>query len=99
MKLNDRALCDFAAQYSEKKRLHSAKDVASVAYEAYHKKSEKLLRQLMERRNQMLSDYLLKINGLTQEQVSVTMIDESLLEGFKKSSRYEMHVFTYEDME
>lgn len=99
IKLNDKGLCDYAAQYSEKKRLRSANDVASVACAVYREHSEQLLPKMMTRRNELLSNYLLKIKGLSPEQISVTTIDASLLKSFTKSSRYEMHVFTYEDME
>ena len=99
IKLNDRDLCEYAAQYSSKHRLHSSKDVTSVAWEVYHERSEKMLPRLMARRNEMLCDYLWKANGLSPEQISVTTIDESLMKSFVKPSRYEMHVFRYEDME
>lgn len=99
IKLNDKGLCNFVKQYSEKKRLRSAKDVTSVALELYQKKSEKLLPRLLDRRNKTLSDYLLKVKGLSPEQVSVTVMDERLMESFLKPSRYELHVFRYEDME
>jgi hypothetical protein len=99
IKLNDRGLCDYAKQYSEKKRLRSAKDVASVACAVYREKSEKLLPDLMAERNELLSNYLLNVKGLTPEQISITMIDESLMKSFEKTSRYEMHVFKYEDLE
>lgn len=99
IKLNDKGLCEYAVQYSKKKKLHSKKDVASVAYEVYRDKSETLLPRLMKRRNELLSDYLLNAKGLSPEQVSVTTIDESLMKTFTKPSRYEMHVFTYEEME
>ena len=99
IKLNDNGLCEYARQYSEKKRLRSAKDVVSVACAVYREKSEKLLPDLMVERNEMLSNYLLNVKGLTSEQISITMIDESLMKSFEKSSRYEMHVFKYEDLE
>ena len=99
IKLNDRGLCEYAKQYSEKKKLRSKKDVLSIAQAVYQEKSEKLLSNLMEKRNEALSDYLLKVKGLTSEQISVTTIDESLMKSFTKPSRYEMHVFTYEEME
>lgn len=99
IKLNDKGLCDYATQYSKKKRLRSAKDVTSVACEVYRDKSEKMLPGLMARRNELLSDYLWKVKGLTPEQISVTTIDASLMKSFVKPSRYEMHVFRYEDME
>ena len=99
IKLNDKGLCEYAVQYSKKKKLHSKKDVASVAYEVYRDKSETLLPMLMKRRNELLSDYLLNAKGLSPEQFSVTTIDESLMKTFAKPSRYEMHVFTYEEME
>ncbi|MBO7617930.1 MAG: DUF748 domain-containing protein [Bacteroidales bacterium] len=99
IKLNDKGLCEYAVQYSKKKKLHSKKDVASVAYEVYRDKSETLLPMLMKRRNELLSDYLLNAKGLSPEQVSVSTIDESLMKTFAKPSRYEMHVFTYEEME
>ena len=99
IKLSDKGLCDYAKQYSKKKKLHSAKDVTSVAYEVYRDKSEKMLPSLMARRNELLSDYLWKVKGLTPEQITVTTIDASLMKSFVKPSRYEMHVFRYEDME
>lgn len=99
IKLTDKGLCEFAAQYSSKRRLHSSKDVSSVAWERYHDKSEKMLPRLMAKRNEMLTDYLWKAKGLSPEQITVTTMDESLLKSFVKPSRYEMHVFRYEDME
>ena len=99
IKLNDKGLCDFAVQHSKKRKLHSKKDVVSVAEELYFEKSEKLLPQLMANWNDLLSNYLWKVKGLTPEQISVTMMDESLMKSFTKTSRYEMHVFVYEDVE
>ena len=99
IKLNDKGLCDYAVQYSTKKKLHSKKDVVSVAYEVYHDKSEKILTHVMKRWNDLLAGYLLNVKGLSPEQVSVTTIDESVMKSFVKPSRYEMHVFTYEEME
>ena len=99
IKLTDKGLCDFAAQYSKKKKLHSAKDVTSVACEMYRDKSETILPRIMARKNEILTDYLQNIKGLTLEQISVTTIDASLMKSFMKPSRYEMHVFTYEEME
>ena len=99
IKLTDKGLCSFAAQYSKKKKLHSAKDVASVACEVYRDKSETILPRLMARKNEILSNYLLNIKGLSPEQISVTTIDASLMKSFAKPSRYEMHVFAYEEME
>ena len=99
IKLTDKGLCDFAAQYSKKKKLHSAKDVTSVACEVYRDKSETILPRIMARKNEVLTDYLQNIKGLSPEQISVTTIDASLMKSFVKPSRYEMHVFTYEEME
>ena len=99
IKLNDKGLCNYAKQYSEKKRLRSAKDVESLAYAMYKEKSEKVLPKIIERRNALLTDYLWNVKGLTPEQVMVTTIDESLMKSFVKPSRFEMHVFRYEDME
>ena len=99
IKLNDKGLCDYAVQYSTKKKLHSKKDVVSVAYEVYHDKSEKILTHVMKRWNDLLAGYLLNVKGLSPEQISVTTIDESVMKSFVKPSRYEMHVFTYEEME
>ena len=71
----------------------------SVACALYQEKSEKLLPKLMAHRNEQLVHYLRNVKGLSSEQVSVTTIDESLMKSFVKPSRYEMHVFIYEDME
>ena len=73
--------------------------MTSVACEVYYGKSEVLLLHLMSRRNEMLKDYLLNAKGLSPDQISVTTIDASLMKTFVKPSRYEMHVFTYEEME
>lgn len=99
IKLKDKGLCEFAAQYSKKKRLHSADDVTLVACEVYRGKSEKMLTRLMAQHNALLSDYLHNVRGLLPEQITVTTIDASLMKSFAKPSRYEMHVFRYEDME
>ena len=99
IKLTDKGLWDFAAQKSSKKKLHSKKDVETVAYTLYHDQSEKFLPRVMDHWNKLLSDYLFNIKDLSPEQISVTMIDSSLMKSFAKPSRYEMHVFTYEDME
>ena len=60
---------------------------------------ETILPRVMQRWNKLLSDYLFDVKGLSPEQISVTTIDSSLMRSFAKPSRYEMHVFTYEDME
>ena len=99
IKLTDKGLCDFAAQKSKKKKIHSKKDLETVAYAMYHDKSELILPRVMSRWNKLLSDYLYNVKGLSPEQISVTMIDSCLMKSFTKPSRYEMHVFTYEDME
>lgn len=99
IKLNDKGLCNYARQYSDKKRLRSAKDVETLACTLYRERSEKVLPKIMERRNALLTDYLWNVKGLTPEQVTVTTIDESLMKSFVKPSRFEMHVFRYEDME
>jgi hypothetical protein len=99
IKLTDKGLCDFAAQKSGKKKLHSKKDVETVAYTLYHEQSKKFLPRVMDHWNKLLSDYLFNIKDLSPEQISVTMIDSSLMKSFAKPSRYEMHVFTYEEME
>ena len=99
IKLTDKGLWDFAAQKAGKKKLHSKKDLEIVAYTLYHDPSEKFLPRVMDRWNKLLSDYLFNIKDLSPEQISVTMIDSSLMKSFAKPSRYEMHVFTYEDME
>ena len=99
IKLNDKGLRDYAVRYSEKERLSSKSDVASVAYAVYHKKSQSILSRLMDRRNAVLSNYLLNIKGLPNNQVSVSKMDEALQETYSKESRYELHIVTYEDME
>jgi hypothetical protein len=99
IKLTDKGLWDFTAQKSGKKKLHSKKDVETVAYTLYHEQSEKFLPRVMDHWNKLLSNYLFNIKDLSPEQISVTMIDSSLMKSFAKPSRYEMHVFTYEEME
>ena len=99
IKLNDKDLCAYAKQFSEKKKLRSSNDILSVARAVYQENSEKILPKLMEKRNERLLDYLLNVKGLSPEQISITTIDESIMKTFSKSSRYELHVFTYEEME
>ena len=99
IKLNDKGLRDYAARYSEKEKLSSKSDVATVAYVVYHEKSKAILSRLMDRRNAVLSNYLLNIKGLPNNQVSVTKMDEASQETYSKESRYELHIVTYEDME
>ena len=99
IKLNDKGLRDYAVRYSEKEKLSSKSDVASVAYAVYHEKSNAILSRLMDRRNAVLSNYLLNIKGLQNNQVSVTKMDKASQETYSKNSRYELHIVTYEDME
>ena len=99
IKLNDKRLSEFAAQFSEKEKLSSKRDVESVAHTVYQTKSEAILSRLMDRRNAILSNYLLNIKGLSNNQVSVTKMDDISLETYNKASRYELHVVAYEDME
>ena len=96
IKLNDKGLHEYATQYSEKKRLNK-KDVESVAYAVYHEPSEQILTERMERYNEMLSNYLLNIKGLSSVQVAVTPIDEAALKSYDKASRYELHVTIQDD--
>ena len=97
IKLNDKGLCDYAAQYSEKEQLRSKQDVASVAYEVYHQRSEQMLPGLIERRNARLAHYLKTIKGLSPEQSSVSTLDPSLWDSYNKPTRYELHVSIYGD--
>jgi hypothetical protein len=53
----------------------------------------------MDRRNALLSNYLLNVKGLPSNQVSVTKMDDALLEAYHKASRYELQVVTQEEME
>ncbi len=99
IKLNDKGLCDYAVQFSEKEKLSSKKDVASVAYAEYHENSKDIISRLMDRRNALLSNYLLNVKGLPSNQVSVTKLDEASLETYKKETRYELHIVTEEEME
>lgn len=99
IKLNDKGLRDFAAQYSEKEKLSSKSDVASVAYAVYHEKSKGIITRLMDRRNALLSQYLLNTKGLPNNQVSVTKMDEASQETYSKATRYELHIVTEEEME
>ena len=99
IKLSDKGLCEYAARFSEKGKLSSKRDVESVAYTVYHAKSKSILSRLMDRRNALLSNYLLNVKGLSSEQVSVSKMDETSLEAYKKASRYELHVVTYEEVE
>ena len=99
IRLNDRGLCAYAAQFSEKPSLSSKKEVAAVAYAVYQNKAERLMIKLMDRKNDLLSNYLQHIKGLTTEQISVTKMDEAPLRSYNKPSRYEVHVVTYEDQE
>lgn len=97
IKLNDKDLCNYAVQFSEKEKLSSKKDVELVAHAVYFEKSKAILSRLMDRKNALLSNYLMHIKGLSAEQISVTKMDETLLESYDKASRYELHLVTYED--
>jgi hypothetical protein len=99
IKLNDKGLCDYAVQFSEKEKLSSKKDIASVAYAEYHEKSKDIILRLMDRRNALLSNYLLNVKGLPSNQFSVTKLDEASLETYNKATRYELHIVTEEEME
>ena len=99
IKLNDKGLRDYAVRYSEKEKLSSKSDVASVAYAVYHEKSKGIITRLMDRRNALLSQYLLNTKGLPNNQISVTKMDEVSQETYSKATRYELHIVTEEEME
>lgn len=98
IKLNDKNLCQFAKQLSEKENVRSGKEVSLVAYSVYHEKSEAIVPQLIDRRNEILSSYLQKTKGLSVEQVSVTSVDEGQLRAFQGASRYMLHVMVHEEI-
>ncbi len=97
IKLNDKGLCDYAVQFSEREKLSSKRDVASVAYAMYHEKSKAIIARLMDRRNALLTNYLLNTKGLNNNQVTVTKMDEALLETYSKASRYEVRLLNNEE--
>ncbi len=97
IKLNDKGLCDYAVQFSEREKLSSKRDVASVAYAVYHEKSKAIIARLMDRRNALLTNYLLNTKGLNNNQISVTKMDEALWETFNKASRYEVRLLNDEE--
>ena len=97
IKLNDKGLCDYAVQFSEREKLSSKRDVASVAYAVYHEKSKVIIARLMDRRNALLTNYMLNTKGLNNNQISVTKMDEALLETYNKASRYEVRLLNDEE--
>ena len=97
IKLNDKGLCDYAVQFSEREKLSSKRDVASVAYAVYHEKSKAIISRLMDRRNALLTNYMLNTKGLNNNQISVTKMDEALLETYNKASRYEVRLLNDEE--
>jgi hypothetical protein len=99
IKLSDNNLCDYAVRFSEKEKLSSKKDVESIAYAVYHERSKPILSKLMDKRNALLSNYLLNVKGLSTQQISVTKMDEALLETYSKPTRYELYVQIQEELE
>ena len=99
IKLSDKGLCEYVARFSDKEKLSSKRDVESVANAKYQTKSKTILSKLMDRKNALLSNYLLNVKGLSTEQVSISKMDETLMETYNKDSRYELHVVTYEELE
>ena len=97
IKLNDKGLCDYAVQFSEREKLSSKRDVASVAYAVYHEKSKAIIARLMDRRNALLTNYMLNTKGLNNNQISVTKMDEALQETYGKASRYEVRLLNDEE--
>ena len=97
IKLNDKGLCDYAVQFSEREKLSSKRDVASVAYAVYHEKSKAIIARLMDRRNALLTNYMLNTKGLNNNQISVTKMDEALQETYDKASRYEVRLLNDEE--
>ena len=84
-------------QFSEREKLSSKRDVASVAYAVYHEKSKSIIARLMDRRNALLTNYMLNTKGLNNNQISVTKMDEALLETYNKASRYEVRLLNDEE--
>ena len=51
----------------------------------------------MDRRNALLTNYMLNTKGLNNNQISVTKMDEALLETYNKASRYEVRLLNDEE--
>ncbi len=98
IKLNDKNLCQFVKQLSEKEDVHSEKEVSLVAHAVYHEKSEAIVNQLIDKRNEILSNYLQKAKGLSAEQVTVTNVEEGQLRTFQGASRFALHVMVHEEV-
>lgn len=97
IKLSDKGLCAFAEQCGKKKKVRTEKDVLSVAMDVYGKSSEDLLELFMEKKNELLVNYLTQKKGLGAEQVSVNTPDKSSMKHYHKEGKYEIHVTLIEE--
>lgn len=91
IKLNDKGLCEYASQFSDKK-VDSKKDVAATALSRYADRSSRLVDRFLERRNELLLAYLIHIKGINESQISIKTPDEESKHTYKKDCRYEIHV-------
>lgn len=90
IKLNDKGLCDYAEQYSEKNNIHSKKGVAAVALTLYEEKSSEMIGWLLDRRNQLLIRYLTDTKGLGKEQVHIEEPTMEQMMEYEGRDRYEV---------
>ena len=89
--MNDKGLCEYASQFSDKK-VDSKKDVAATALSRYADRSSRLVDRFLERRNELLLAYLIHIKGINESQISIKTPDEESKHTYKKDCRYEIHV-------
>lgn len=90
IKLNDKGLCDYAEQFSEKNNIHSKKGVAEVALALYEEKSAEMIGWLLERRNKLLIRYLTETKGVGHDQISIEEPTLEQMKEYKGKDRYEV---------
>lgn len=93
IKLNDKGLMEYAAQYAEEgKEVQSKQDVEAIALKLFGDKSDELLTRMIERKNNKLLTYLTVTKGVQTSRITINAPSLEAMKDYDKACRYEIHV-------
>lgn len=92
IKLNDKGLMDYAAQYAEEgKTVQSKQEVEEIALKLFGDKSDELLTRMIERKNNKLTTYLTATKGVPANRITINAPSLEAMKDYDKACRYEIH--------
>lgn len=95
--IKDKELCEFAKQYSEKKKLKHKSDVEDVALALYKDSSETILLDILKHRKSILMNYLTSVKGVKSAAVSCSSATIEEMKSYEKKTCYELNMVVDEN--